>query len=75
MSPLTPVIPKRIDRRVLPIPAWFQRNEENYIAPRTALEKQLADIWSQLLGIEPIGIYDKFFELGGHSLLVIQLIA
>jgi acyl transferase domain-containing protein len=46
-----------------------------FVAPRTDVEKTVAEIWEQILGVTPIGIYDKFFELGGHSLLAIQLIS
>jgi phthiocerol/phenolphthiocerol synthesis type-I polyketide synthase E len=44
-----------------------------YAAPRTELEKTVAGIWEQVLGIGGIGIHDNFFELGGHSLLATQL--
>jgi acyl transferase domain-containing protein/acyl carrier protein len=47
----------------------------NYVAPRTAVEQTIANIWQQLLGIEQIGIYDNFFTLGGHSLLATQVIS
>jgi polyketide synthase PksJ len=43
-----------------------------YIAPQTEVEKQLAHIWEDLLGIEPVGIYDDFFELGGDSLKAVN---
>ena len=46
-----------------------------YVAPRNQLERTVTDIWQDLLGIEPIGIYDNFLELGGHSLLATQLIS
>jgi acyl carrier protein/NADP-dependent 3-hydroxy acid dehydrogenase YdfG len=46
-----------------------------FVAPRTEVETTIAAIWEQILGVTPIGIYDKFFELGGHSLLAIQLIS
>jgi acyl transferase domain-containing protein len=46
-----------------------------YVAPRSKTEKTVTEIWELLLGVEPIGIYDRFFELGGHSLLAIQLLA
>lgn len=48
--------------------------EEDLVAPRNALEQQLAAIWSELLGVEHVGVHDNFFKLGGQSLLVIQLV-
>jgi NAD(P)-dependent dehydrogenase (short-subunit alcohol dehydrogenase family) len=45
-----------------------------YLAPRNPLEKELVDIWQELLGISGIGVRDNFFELGGDSLLGITLI-
>ena len=44
-----------------------------YVAYRNELERTIAQIWQDFLGIEPIGIYDDFFDLGGDSLLGIQL--
>ncbi|MCK2216209.1 SDR family NAD(P)-dependent oxidoreductase [Actinomadura sp. ATCC 31491] len=44
-----------------------------YVEPRPGTEAALADIWSRVLGIDPIGALDNFFELGGHSLLAIEL--
>jgi len=46
-----------------------------YTAPRTEVERALADVWQQALGISRIGIHDGFFELGGHSLLALRLVA
>ncbi|BCY09674.1 type I polyketide synthase [Actinoplanes sp. L3-i22] len=46
-----------------------------YVAPRSDLEREIAEIWQQLLGIAPVGVFDDFFDLGGHSLLAIQLIS
>ncbi|HYV13041.1 MAG TPA: SDR family NAD(P)-dependent oxidoreductase, partial [Pyrinomonadaceae bacterium] len=46
-----------------------------YVAPATAAEKTVADIWQQLLGIERVGTDDNFFELGGHSLLATQVVS
>lgn len=46
-----------------------------YVAPVTALENQIVEMWRELLGIEEIGIHDSFFELGGHSLIATQLVS
>jgi len=46
-----------------------------YVAPRTEIERTLAQIWQTTLGIQPVGIHDNFFELGGSSLSGIQVIA
>ncbi len=71
--PLTPS--GKIDRKVLPEPDPSQRTiDHEFVAPRTSVEKQLAQIWCDLLKIEQVGIYDNFFELGGHSLLATQLL-
>ncbi len=71
--PLTPN--GKIDRRSLPEPKKERPTLSTiYVAPFTPIEKQLAQIWSQVLSIEKIGLNDSFFELGGHSLLAIQLL-
>jgi non-ribosomal peptide synthetase component F len=44
-----------------------------YIAPRTAVETVLADIWANVLSVERVGVTDNFFDLGGHSLKAAQL--
>ncbi|MBF2007868.1 MAG: amino acid adenylation domain-containing protein [Chlorogloeopsis fritschii C42_A2020_084] len=69
--PLTPN--GKVDRRALPAPDI--RAEAAYVAPRTPVEEILATIWSQILGLEQVGIYDNFLELGGDSILSIQVIA
>lgn len=45
-----------------------------YVAPRNDIERKLAAIWEEMIGIKPIGIEDDFFELGGHSLLATEII-
>ncbi|PIG93070.1 amino acid adenylation domain-containing protein [Gloeocapsopsis sp. IPPAS B-1203] len=64
----------KIDRRALPIPKWTCMEQGIYVAPRNSRETQLAELWSQLLGVDQPSIYDNFCELGGHSLLAIQLV-
>ncbi|OYD97946.1 polyketide synthase [Nostoc sp. 'Peltigera membranacea cyanobiont' 210A] len=46
-----------------------------YVAPSNEIERTLADVWQQLLGIEKVGTHDNFFELGGDSLFVTQLVS
>ena len=46
-----------------------------FVAPATDLERTIALIWQELLGIEPIGTQDDFFEAGGHSLLATQVMS
>jgi amino acid adenylation domain-containing protein len=70
--PLTPN--GKIDRRALPVPDQARPQlGKTLVAPRTPVEKELAAIWQELLGVAEVGIYDDFFELGGHSLLLTQL--
>ncbi|MBM0259385.1 type I polyketide synthase, partial [Micromonospora sp. 4G55] len=45
-----------------------------YVAPSTPEQRCVAEIWTELLGIRPIGALDNFFELGGHSLLATQFV-
>jgi amino acid adenylation domain-containing protein len=60
--------------RSLPLPSDGRMLGENvYVAPRTATEKLLANIWSNLLKGGRVGIHDNFFELGGHSLLAVRM--
>ncbi|MFN2236119.1 MAG: amino acid adenylation domain-containing protein, partial [Anaerolineales bacterium] len=47
---------------------------EEYVAPRTATEEALVEIWKEVLRLDLVGIYDDFFALGGHSLLAMQAI-
>lgn len=74
--PLTPS--GKIDRQALPSPARPEAPESvggHFAAPSTAEERILARIWSEVLGLERIGVHDNFFELGGDSILSIQITA
>jgi amino acid adenylation domain-containing protein/non-ribosomal peptide synthase protein (TIGR01720 family) len=66
----------KVDRRALPAPDSARREmEEELVAPGSPAERQLAAIWSEVLGVERVGVHDNFFELGGDSILSIQVIA
>jgi len=72
--PLTPN--GKVDRRALPAPEQTRPDlNEAYTAPRTADEKLLAGIWSEVLQVDRVGLYDNFFALGGHSLLATQIVS
>ena len=71
--PLTPN--GKLDRRALPPPASRSAELGEYLAPRTATERTLAQIWARILRVDRVGVHDDFFELGGHSLLGVRLIA
>ncbi|MDQ2835883.1 MAG: amino acid adenylation domain-containing protein [Actinomycetota bacterium] len=66
----------KIDRRALPEPDSSRPElEAGYLAPRTELEARIAEVWSQVLGIDQVGVSDNFFDLGGHSLLATQVVS
>ncbi|MVV49026.1 amino acid adenylation domain-containing protein [Pseudomonas sp. PB120] len=62
----------KLDRRALPEPQWQVRE---HIEPVTELERHIAGIWREVLGLKQIGLRDDFFALGGHSLLATQIIS
>ena len=70
--PLTPN--RKIDRNALPHPESKVEENTSYEPPKDTIEKQLVEIWEEVLGVHPIGIHDNFFELGGHSLLAMKLL-
>jgi amino acid adenylation domain-containing protein len=66
----------KVDRRALRAPdANSLVDDSNFVPPRDAIEQQLAQIWSEVLNVYPIGVKANFFNLGGHSLLAVQLMA
>lgn len=58
----------KLNRKMLPEPVDNINIGNDYVPPTNHTEEQLAQIWSETLGVEQVGIYDDFFELGGHSL-------
>jgi thioesterase domain-containing protein len=72
--PLTPN--GKIDRRALQSASEARVDaNEDYVAPRDALETAIAGVWAKALGVPRVGIHDNFFELGGHSLRAAVLLA
>ncbi|HVR98942.1 MAG TPA: amino acid adenylation domain-containing protein [Thermoanaerobaculia bacterium] len=65
----------KVDRRALPAPEGAGAAAAEYVAPGTAIEEMLAEIWTGLLGVDRIGVHDDFFALGGHSLLLVRLLS
>ncbi|MBW3655446.1 MAG: amino acid adenylation domain-containing protein, partial [Gemmatimonadetes bacterium] len=59
----------------LPAPERDAYATQGYEAPVGDTERALAEIWSEVLGVERVGRGDDFFELGGHSLLVVRVIS
>ncbi|WDD36586.1 amino acid adenylation domain-containing protein (plasmid) [Nostoc sp. UHCC 0926] len=66
----------KVDRLALPSPDTARPDlEDTFVAPRTPVEKLLAQIWSEVLRLERVGVHDNFFDLGGHSLLATQVVS
>ncbi|MEO5579863.1 MAG: amino acid adenylation domain-containing protein [Gemmatimonadaceae bacterium] len=71
--PLTPT--GKVDRNALPAPDSDRPELDNaYVPPRTALERMLAELWTDVLGVQAVGVDDNFFELGGNSIQAAILI-
>jgi len=72
--PLTPN--GKLDRKALPEPDKLRPQLDTwYAAPTSPTEEQLAEIWSQVLSLDRVGVHDNFFDLGGHSLAATRLIS
>ena len=72
--PLTPN--GKVNVQALPPPDGERPEmEQAYTAPRNDVEHILVEIWSEVLGLDKVGVHDNFFDLGGDSILSIQIIA
>ncbi|XXY48792.1 amino acid adenylation domain-containing protein [Sorangium sp. So ce269] len=65
----------KIDRRALPAPAGGALDAAEHVPACTPTEAVLADIWRDLLRVDPVGRFANFFTLGGHSLLATRLVS
>jgi amino acid adenylation domain-containing protein len=66
----------KVDRKALPTPELDrQALGSEYVAPRSGLERTIASVWTELLGVNEVGIHDDFFAIGGHSLLATQVVS
>ncbi|MEU8071059.1 amino acid adenylation domain-containing protein [Micromonospora sp. NPDC049151] len=71
--PLTPN--GKLDRKALPAPVVTREASVALVEPRDDTERAVAAIWSEVLGVDTLGIDDDFFDLGGHSMLATQVVA
>jgi acyl carrier protein len=59
----------KVDRAALPVPEVGRRGVDgSYTAPRSPVELDLVDLWTDLLQADLVGVDDNFFDLGGDSL-------
>jgi amino acid adenylation domain-containing protein/non-ribosomal peptide synthase protein (TIGR01720 family) len=66
----------KVDRRALPEPDSQRPDlEADYVAPTSAVERTLVDIFARVLDLERVGVHDSFFELGGDSIMSIRVAA
>ncbi len=69
-----PITPNgKVDKKALPKPSSEAFVTQDFVGARNGNEAILCDIWSEVLAVERVGIYDDFFELGGHSLLITKV--
>jgi acyl carrier protein len=70
--PLTPN--GKVDREALRAPDEVRSDfAAKFVAPRTLLERAIAQVWREVLGLDKVGVTDNFFDLGGHSLLLVKV--
>jgi len=62
----------KLDKRALP--EILTRQTDNYAAPTNAMEQMLCEMFSRVLQVEKVGIYDNFFEFGGNSINAVKVV-
>lgn len=63
----------KVDRRALPPIIEQNPSNSQFVAPKQGIEKQLTEIWNEVLDVSEVGVNDNFFEIGGNSLLSIKV--
>ncbi|MER6175999.1 amino acid adenylation domain-containing protein [Streptosporangium sp. NPDC001681] len=63
----------KVDRAALPAPGAPRDSDGGYVPPGDPVQRELAGIWAEVLGVDRVGVEDGFFALGGDSILAIQL--
>jgi acyl carrier protein len=64
----------KLDRHALPAPSRTHQPDDEFVAPQTATEAQVAGIWCDVLGLDRVSANDNFFHVGGHSLLAARVV-
>ncbi len=64
----------KVDRKQLPSPEEILYETMDYVAPANDLEKALAEVWKEVLGLAKVGVNNTFFQLGGHSLTATRIV-
>ncbi len=65
----------KLDRHALPLPELAANDNEQFVPPQNSVEKQIANIWAEVLRIERVGTDDDFFDVGGHSLAATEVLS
>ena len=66
----------KVDRRALPAPGTERPDLDTpFVGPKTHVENELIQIWTEILPLDQIGIHDNFFDLGGHSLAAMRVVS
>ena len=65
---------QKVNKKALPTPELKQEETtSSFVAPKTDLQKTICDIYSEVLGLERVGITDNFFLIGGTSILATKV--
>jgi hypothetical protein len=64
----------KVDRKALPAyKPETPETETTFVAPANEIERLIADVWREVLGLERVGVRDRFFDLGGNSIQIVRV--